>query len=73
MQAQTVGEYLKKIGFEGTVFVSPCYRTLETASLACERMGIKTIILEPRAQEVTGLKSLSKPVGITKKCLSKKK
>ena len=72
LQAQAVGEYLKKLGFEGTVFVSPYYRTLETASLACERMGIKKMILEPRAQEVTGLKSLSKPVGITKKCLSKK-
>ena len=72
LQAQAVGEYLKKLGFEGTVFVSPYYRTLETASLACERMGIKKMILEPRVQEVTGLKSLSKPVGITKKCLSKK-
>lgn len=73
MQAQTVGEYLKKIGFEGTVFVSPCYRTLETASLACERMGIKTMILEPRAQEVAGLKSLSNLWVLQKNVCQKKK
>lgn len=72
LQAEALGNYMKETGFSGTVYVSPYYRTLETASVAAKSFYTKNLILEPRCQEVTGLKSATKPVSITKKCLTKK-
>ena len=71
-QAEALGDYLKKIGFDGTVLVSPYYRTLETAAVACTRFGAEKMTVEPACQEVTGLKNASQPVRTTKKCLTKK-
>lgn len=71
-QAKALGQYMKKIGFEGDIYVSPYYRTLETAFYACNEFTEQNLILEPKCQEVTGLKNASKGVyklktGITKK------
>ena len=74
-QAELLGQYMKQIGFEGQIYVSPYYRTLETATVACNQFTTQKLILEPRCQEVTGLKNATKKVyklktGITKKELA---
>lgn len=69
---RSFGRLPEKIGFDGTVFVSPYFRTLETAAIACARFGAEKMTVEPACQEVTGLKNASQPVRTTKKCLTKK-
>ncbi len=43
-QAKCAGAYLKKIGFKGTVYASPIYRTMQTASFICDALDVKFII-----------------------------
>lgn len=71
-QAKCLGEYMEKIGFDGTVFVSPYYRTLETAQFALENMHEVPVFIEPRFQETTGVKDASGVVRTTKECLTKR-
>jgi len=49
-QAKCAGAYLKKIGFQGTVYASPLFRTMQTASFICDALDVKFII-EPGLQE----------------------
>ncbi len=71
-QAKQLGLYLKSLDFKGPVYVSPYYRTLQTATFAANQFTDEKLILEPRLQEIVGLKDTSGKVRHTKKCLTKK-
>lgn len=71
-QAKLLGAYMAKLGFKGKIYVSPFYRTLQTASFAASKMQALPIILEPRIQEMTGVKDNTGIVRTTKKCITKK-
>lgn len=72
-QATRLGKYLNELNFNGTIFVSPYYRTLQTATFAASQMNPNLpMILEPGIQEVVGVKDNSGKVGKNKKCISKK-
>ena len=71
-QATLLGAYLKEKGFKGTIYVSPYYRTLQTASLAAEAFPDLPIILEPRLQETVSVKDNTGIVRKNKKCMTKK-
>jgi len=43
-QAKLVGEHLKNSGFQGTIYASPYYRTLQTASFICDALDTKFIV-----------------------------
>ena len=52
-QAEALAHYLKeKCRFEGTILVSPLYRTIETGLPTAKLLGVK-MILEPGIQEVS--------------------
>ncbi len=71
-QAKLLGQYLNKLGFNGTIIVSPYYRTIQTATFAASQMAPMPMIFDERAQEVSHLKNNSgKPFRI-KKCITKK-
>lgn len=72
-QAHRLGKHLASLGFHGTIYVSPYYRTLQTATLAASELPSDIpMILEPRAQEIVGAKDNSGKVRTTKKCITKK-
>lgn len=71
-QAEFLGAWLNSLGFTGTIYVSPYYRTLQTATYAASKMKPAKMILEPRIQEITGVKDNSGIVRTTKKCITKK-
>ncbi|MBQ1949622.1 MAG: histidine phosphatase family protein [Treponema sp.] len=72
-QAHLLGKHLASLGFNGTIYVSPYYRTLQTATFAASELPPELpMILEPRAQEIVGRKNSSGKVGRTKKCITKK-
>lgn len=72
-QAHLLGKYLAKEGFNGSIYVSPYYRTLQTASLAASELSPDLpMILEARSQEIVGIKDNTGKVRHTKKCLTKK-
>lgn len=72
LQATLLGQYLNQQGFKGTIYVSPYYRTLQTATFAAKALPDLPMILEPRAQEVTSVKNNSGKVYKIKKCITKK-
>ncbi len=50
-QCVLLGQYLKKLGFNGKVFASPCYRTMQTAVCTVKAIGPSIrIIPEPGLQ-----------------------
>lgn len=71
-QAKLLGQYLKSIDFSGAIYVSPYYRTLQTATFAADQFTNQKLIAEPRLQECVGIKNLTGKTGTTKKCLTKK-
>lgn len=71
-QAALLGEYLNSIGFNGTIYVSPYYRTLQTATIAASKLPNMPMILEPRLQENAKVKNASGKVYTIKNCLTKK-
>ena len=72
-QAHLLGKHLASLGFNGTIYVSPYYRTLQTATFAASELPSELpMILEPRIQEMVRVKDNSGIVGRTKKCLTKK-
>ena len=71
-QAKRLGQYLNQQGFHGTIYVSPYYRTLQTATFAASQLPDLQMILEPRIQEVAGVKDNSGKVRYIKKCITKK-
>lgn len=70
-QAEQLGLYMKKIGFDGAIYVSPYYRTLQTGTIACNQFTSRKMIVDPEIQEVTGMKGTN-PRGISKSCITKK-
>ena len=51
-QASLLGDYLiKKYKFNGTIMVSPLYRTVETGIIVADKLN-KKVILEPGIQEI---------------------
>ena len=46
-QAKRLGQYLNQQGFHGTIYVSPYYRTLQTATFAASQLPDLPMILEP--------------------------
>lgn len=71
-QARRLGKYLKSKEFDGTIYVSPYYRTLQTATFAAEAFPELPMILEPRIQETAGLRNASGKVKRNKKCITRK-
>lgn len=72
IQAELLGQYMKKINFQGQIYVSPYYRTLETATVACNQFTTQKLILEPRIQEVSHTKNGTKKPYKLKAAITKK-
>ncbi len=70
-QAEFLGEYLNSIKFKGTIYISPFYRTLQTAEGAASRLPEMKKIAEPRLQEKSKNKD-SSGIKIIERCLTKK-
>lgn len=71
-QAAHLGKYLNQKGFNGTIYVSPYYRTLQTATIAANQMKEMPMVIEPRCQEVSHLKNSSGKPYRVKNCITKK-
>lgn len=71
-QAALLGAYLNQQNFRGTIYVSPYYRTLETATIAAKQLPEMPFIIESRIQERPGVKDNTGKIRKIKKCLTKK-
>ena len=72
-QAELLGQYMNSLGFKGTIYVSPYYRTLQTATCAASKLpDALPMVLEPRVQELCGVKDNSGIVRKNKNCITRK-
>lgn len=71
-QAIRLGQYLNEQGFEGTIYVSPYYRTLQTATFASNQLPEMPMYVETRIQECASVKDNSGKIRYLKKCITKK-
>lgn len=71
-QATLLGAYLNEKNFNGTIYVSPYYRTLQTATFAANQLPPMPMIIEPRVQENSRVKDNSGKIWYIKNCITKK-